>query len=388
MGSALRLLFESETADRLIKFLRSRGERARIIAPAWVRERVMSDIPESEPVPQATWSEEVLASAPKVDGAWNFIVIADDAAKESAAVTSLALRKGMKAYGLFGDILPALLCGANGFGRGRSTRTVKRYAVLCIPRSGSRYLASMLNRAGLGAPQEHLREPLASVITDGKLGFVEAMEGLERFGQRNGIFGTKLISTFIIAASNEKLSVLEANIGAMVARGYQFVHLDRPLNDAVISSYIAFRLNKWHFFGELDTSTRNTLDELAFDDRAVWDEYIRFRAQKIVTDHLAQRFKVPSFPYSTVQQGAEEIIASICDRLNVKRDDLEPGSALIPVPTRRESQTYGDFEKSLEAVLASRHTEIVPRTIKELRRVAGVDERTAERLAAMAGPAK
>ncbi len=188
------------------------------------------------PAPQASWTQDPGTPAPKIDGVWNYIIIAEDARRERSIISTIPAHSGLKVYGLLQDVIPAILCGASGIPRGLPNRDVKRYAVLCLPRSGSRYLVSVLNRHGLGIPLEHLREPLAAAIIDGKLGFKRAVESLERFGQRNGIFGTKLISSFLIGACNGDLSKMEINIGWMVERGYQFVYLDRPLNDAVISN--------------------------------------------------------------------------------------------------------------------------------------------------------
>jgi LPS sulfotransferase NodH len=385
LSSALGLLFESEAADRVIKFLRGRGERVCIVAPSWVRDRVTVGVPPDGAGPRATWSETAVSPVATAGGVWNCIVIAEDAALERTALATLSLGKDAKAYGLFTDVLPGVLCGIKNLGQKRPVRHLKRYAVLCLPRSGSRYVATTLARRGMGAPQEHIREPLAAVITEGKLGFKSAIAGLEHFGQRNEIFGTKLISTFLIKACRGSLGEIEANIGWMVDRGYQFVHLDRPLRDAVVSSYIASRLNQWHFFGEMNEQTRNVLNDLEFDGQSVWNEYIRFRAQKAITDHLVRRFVFPSFHYSTVEHSVDTIVASICGRLKVDPEELEPGAAPVPVATRTESPTYTVFAGALDQLLRERKEDITKSTIRTLRNLAGIDRETAEQLAGSIG---
>lgn len=381
MGSALKFLFESEASDRISRFLRSRGPRARIIAPVWVRERVMAEAPPEEPEQQASWSETPGMPAPQTDGIWNYIVLARDAERERILLEELELHKGVKVYGLFRDVLPALLCGANSLPRGRALKDVKRYAILCLPRSGSRYLASMLNRHGLGTPLEHLREPLAAVIVEGKFGFGTAFEALERFGQRNGIFGTKLISTFLIKASKGRLSELEDNIDCLASRGYQFVHLDRPLTEAMISSYIAARLNKWHFFEDIDDATRNHLDGMAFDETAAWNEYIRFRAQKFVVGHIVRKFGFLTFSYEEVQSDVGRIVDHVCRSLEVETTNLQSGSASVPVPTRHELRTYETFTGALAELLDRRSRDIAPYTIGQIRSLVGIDQKAAERIA-------
>lgn len=372
LTSTLKFLFESESADRILKFLRTRREHARIIAPAWVRELVTAGIPLDQRDSAASWSESIGNPDPKADGIWNYIVIAPDADREQALVADLNLRGGLKVFGLLGQVLPALLCNVNGFARGRSARGLKRYALLCVPRSGSRYLSSMLDRQGLGAPQEHLRDPLAVAITDGKFGYRAAVEALERYGQRNGIFGTKLISTFLLKACRSQLSEVETNLAWMRDRGYHLLYITRPLNETVISSYIAMRLNKWHFFGEIDQAAKERLDEMAFDRRAVWDEYVRFRAQKALMDHVARRFAIPSFSYSEIQSNVDRIVSSVCTSLKVDAEHLKTGAAAIPVATRRESGTYESFASSLDELLEERRSEILPNTTRQLQILAGL----------------
>jgi LPS sulfotransferase NodH len=381
LRTALALLFESEAADRLLAFFRARGEQACIIAPAWVRERAMTNIPEDQPGPRALWSETPLLPESTLTAARNFFVVAEDAAKERSALAALSPPKGTKAFGLFANILPALLCGVKYPGKGQRIRNLKRYAVLCIPRSGSGYLATMLTKSGLGAPLEHLRDPLAVAIVEGKLGFGTAIESLERYSHHNLIFGTKLISTFLIKASGGNLKTLQSNMAWMVDRGYQFVHLDRPLNDAVVSSYIAFRMNKWHYFGQMDASTRTSMNNLAFDERAVWDEYIRFRAQKAVTDHLRDSFGFPSFPYATIEHSVETIIDSLCQRLDVDPKGLEPGTANVPLATRAESPIYERFAADLNRLLDRRKDEILQNTVRTLSALVGIKPGAAQILA-------
>jgi LPS sulfotransferase NodH len=381
LGSALKFLFESEVSEKVVRFLRTRGQRARIVAPHWVRDRVMAGASREEAANQASWTETPGAPAPQLDGAWNYIVLARDAERERAQMAQLQRHKGIKVFGMFRDVLPALLCGSAGLTRGHQISDVKRYAVLCLPRCGSRYLASMLNRAGLGIPLEHLREPLAAVMTDGGLGFDAGIETLERFGQRNGIFGTKLISTFLIKACSGSLSELERNIGWMVERGYQFVHIERPLNDAMISSYIAARLNQWHFFEHIDETIKSHLDELVFDEKAAWNEYVRFRAQKLVVDHIVHKFGFQTFSYDDVQTDIGRIVDYLGARLDVEPENLQSGSASVPVPTRPQSQTYEIFTSALNDLLEKRTSDVAPHTIGQLTNLVGIDEETAGQIA-------
>ncbi len=373
---SLNYVLQSESADDLIGFLRSRGERAHIIAPGWVRTRALKE-KDGATETQASWSEPG-GAIPR--DRHNIIVVAEDAVHEAEIAAPLEAARNLRVYGLFRDVFPAILCGANGMAGGLPTEDVRRYALLCVPRSGSRYLATVLSNRGVGAPREHLREPLANAIADGRLGFEAGMTALERFGQRNGVFGTKLISTFLLKASHRRMSELRANVQWMVDRGYRLFRLERPLPDTVISSYIAFLMSRWHFFGELDEASRAKLDGLAFEPSAAFDEYIRFHAEQIVVDTLARLHGIPTIPYSQIEEDIDGVVERICAAIGVDPAALEGGAARVPVPTRSKSATYVNFASNLAEVLVDRKQDILPRTVRKLRSLTGLGKAAAERL--------
>jgi hypothetical protein len=382
MKSALDYLLESENGEDVLAFLRSRGGRAHIIAPDWVRKRAIGEKAIARGRHAAGWSEDETGIPQPGNVDLNFIVVAEDAQRELAIVSSLGGRKGAKAYGLFSHIVPALLCSMNGMAPGRPTGGLKRYAILCIPRSGSRYLSAVLSNRGVGAPREHIREPLAHIIAEGQLGFQRGIETLEQFGQKNGIFGTKLISTFLIRASQRRISDLRPNVAWMIERGYRLMRLERPVNEAVISSYIAYQMRKWHFFGKMDEGTRARLDALEFEDGAAWDEFVRFRAEKVVVDALANWFDIPSVLYSEIESNIDDVVSRVCGVIGVNPDSLKPGSVPIPIPTRSESPTYGIFAERLATLLVRRAADIDPSTVKKLRAIGKLSQNAAEELVA------
>jgi LPS sulfotransferase NodH len=382
MRTALNYLLESENAGDVLAFLRGRGPRAHIIAPNWVRDRVVGEKLASRGRHAASWSEHGAGGAHHGENATNFLVVAEDAEQEQAIISSLNLRKGAKVYGLFSHVVPALLCSLNGMAPGLPTSGLKRYAMLCIPRSGSRYLSAVLSNRGVGAPREHIREPLAHIIGEGKLGFAGAIDALERFGQKNGIFGTKLISTFLIRASQRHISDVKANVSWLTERGYRLMRLNRPLNDAVISSYIAYQMRKWHFFGAMDVDTRARLDSLEFEDGAAWDEYIRFRAENVIVDAVAGWFDIPSIPYSEIESNIEGVVSELCSLIGVDSASLKPGSAPVPIPTRSGSPTYVIFEERLSALLDRRAADIDSSTVKKLRAIGKLSQKAAEDIVA------
>lgn len=381
MKSALSFLLASESASDVTTFLRKRGGRAHIVAPGWVRKQIGVPLTEPQDENSASWSEDAQEAAIG-EGKTNVIVVAEDAERERAIVSSLATRKGRKVYGLFSDIFPALLCSTRAISAGKPTADLKRYAILCVPRSGSRYLSAVLNNRGIGAPKEHIRPPLAHIIAGGKLGFRNAIGSLEKFGQLNGIFGTKLISTFLIHASRGRVQELRSNTMWMVDRGYRLIRLNRPLNDAVISSYIAFLMRQWHFFGEITDAARDKLDTLEFEDGAAWDEFLRFRAEKIIVDSLAEQLGAASVEYSEIEQEIDSVVQRICKSIMVDAEQLAPGSAQIPFATRTVSPTYASFARRLAALLARRDSEVQAATVRKMRALTSLSQAEAEELVA------
>ena len=260
MSSALDYLLKSENSREVMTFLRSRGARAHIVAPNHVRDLIFPDKPQVPRRNAATWSEDTAEIAQLGQEKTNFIAVAEDADRERQILDTLR-QSGLKAFGLFSHVVPALLCSASGLAPGKPLADLKRYAILCVPRSGSRYLSAELSVRGVGSSARTYSRTSGADNAAGKLGFEPAIEALEKFkGHRNGIFGTKLISTFVIHASHSRSSELRGNVEWMAERGYRFVHLDRPLNETVISSYIAYQMRKWHFFGKVDADARKRLD--------------------------------------------------------------------------------------------------------------------------------
>jgi hypothetical protein len=364
----------------LASFLRGRGERARILAPRWVRARVLSGAHHAF-VPRATWAEDLSEPGFQDRAPCNFVVLSDDVVRERATIKSLVLRPGCKVFGLFQHIVPALLCHADGLAQPVPVQQPKRYAILCVPRSGSRFLAATLWKAGVGAPLEHLREPLATVITNGRFGFAAAIKALEKYGQANGIFGTKLVSTFLIDASGGSFQVLVKNVDWLAGRGYCLVHLERPLIESVVSSYIAVHLKKWHFFEPMDEADRQRLETLPFSENQIWGEYIRFRADKAIIGVLVKRLAIPTFQYTEVCEHVEEIVNSLCVRMGTDASKLKKASLVqTPVATRSQSWTYGAFSDRLNELLDRRKEELDAQVLKRIGERTGLQRSGAQKL--------
>lgn len=379
--ATLDVVLNSESGGEILTFLRSRGPRAYFVGPERVRVRVLSGMPAGNPL---AWAERPEDIPEGDDEKVNFIVLADDAAQERAALAALRKRKGSKAYGLFSQVVPALLCAANGMARGLPTREIKRYAIVCIPRSGSRYLSAVLANRGVGVPKEHMRESLADIMAKGNLGFPRAFEALEKFGQANGIFGTKVISTFLIRASHGRMREVRDNVFWLAERGYKVMRLERPLQDVAISSYIAYQMKRWHFFGEMDEAARARLDSLNYDDGAAWEEYIRYRAEKAIIDAVTAELGAPTISYTEFESDIDGIVSRLCGLIGVDPQSLptRPAKMPIPVPARGGSDTYRRYGERLAELLDRRAGEVDSETARRVCALADLPREAAERLVA------
>jgi LPS sulfotransferase NodH len=380
LESALKGLFDSEISDRLTVFLRNRGERARIVAPRWVRLRVLSGA-QPRSATRAAWAEDPAEPGFQGQTSCNFIIMAEDAAQERSAIKSLVRRPGCRVFGFFQHVVPALICHVDGLAQPASTDNLKRYALLCVPRSGSRYLAATLWKAGVGAPLEHLREPLATIATQGGLGFASSIKSVESYGQANGIFGTKLVSTFLLDAASSRISILEKNVEWLAKRGYCFLHLERPLIESVVSSYIAVHLKKWHFFAPLDDKERERLEGAPFSENQIWGEYVRFTADKAIMHRLAKKHGIRTFPYDEVCNRTEQIVDWLCSQLSIDLSKLKRvASVQIPVATRTQSGMYEEFTGRLKELLHRRRDELDAEVLGRIAERTGLQRSAARKL--------
>jgi LPS sulfotransferase NodH len=307
-------------------------------------------------------------------------VLAEDAAQERSAIKAL-VRPGCKTFGLYQHIVPALICHADGLSRPASTESLKRYAILCVPRSGSRYLAATLWKAGVGAPGEHLREPLAVIATGAKLGFAPSIRAVEKYGQANGVFGTKLVSTFLLDASSSRFAVLEKNVEWLAKRGYRFLYLERPLIESVVSSYIAVHLKKWHFFAPLDDGERERLESAPFSETQIWGEYIRFKADKAIMHRLVTKHGIHTFQYDEVCNGTDGIVNWLCEQISLDLSKLKKASSVqVPIATRTQSGMYEEFTRRLNELLHSRRGDLDPDVLARITERTGLQRNGAQKL--------
>lgn len=171
-------------------------------------------------------------------------------------------------WGVMHDVMPVLVT-RRGWGAadisGPGDPEV-RFAVVCMPRTGSTFLCELLAAAGAGAAREHLRDPLVLVLRSAGVDHEHVYRRIIRHGAEGDVFGTKLIAHFLFDACTTQ-SPGEV-LRCMADRGFRFVHLTRDVMDQVISNYIAKQTRVWVARGDLTEQARDRLEQVdyRFDD--------------------------------------------------------------------------------------------------------------------------
>jgi len=124
------------------------------------------------------------------------------------------------------------------------SQTTCRYAILCNPRAGSEYLCGLLNSMGMGNPRELLREPMANVLSKSSNPSAYLLNIFARQAGE-GVFGTKIVSQFLFDQPEQDWVFDIMNW--MVDNSFHIVRLNRPLEHAAISAYIAEKHGIWHY---------------------------------------------------------------------------------------------------------------------------------------------
>jgi LPS sulfotransferase NodH len=180
------------------------------------------------------------------------------------------------------DLVLRLACGKRKLNEWQSLPELS-YCILCTPRSGSTLLANLLTQSGLGHPLEHIRLPVVALINSGGYTFEAVMETLRRIATRNGVFGTKLISEFMLKIFGYGGAPLLGDF--LAERGFKVVRLHRNLCEQVVSWYSTSLTKVWHLRGQAEIKGVN----IPYDFQALSQLHDRFtKEEKFVEKVLAR----------------------------------------------------------------------------------------------------
>lgn len=171
-------------------------------------------------------------------------------------------------------------------------KEIRSYAVLCTPRTGSTMLVDMLRQLDvLGFPREHLRDGVLSLVEHTDFDFEHWMAAvLKSQVSKNGVFGTKIISHFLLRAIElngiKSIQIPELQFTPKIIRLRR-----RDLIAHALSTYLS---QKSQVFFESDQKKRdlraNYLDGLKYDFDSLYKVYKGIRRQEDRVDKVLDKF--------------------------------------------------------------------------------------------------
>jgi hypothetical protein len=380
-------LLESELSHTLKKFLASRHQTAMILSPEFVRAEVLAQTPACS----ASWMPLGAQLAPDDIRGKNVYVLAGDRSVEHSIMERSRTVGGVRFFSLLDHILPAIVANSDLFAE--PTTPIEKYALLSIPRTGSTYLCALLTNHGLGAPLEHLRDPLARTIHGQLPNFLACMTALERYGSRNNIFGTKLISHFLQRAARYDLNIVSSFVNALYEVGYKLFYIRRNFRECVVSSIVASLADTWHVYDARRTEElRQAVDRKRLTPQMILGWVSDLMIQQITLDLSVYNLPVTNLDYSDIVARPTACVDAIRANLRMKELDKERALMGIPQPMREHLDIYCEIEDEVRLLISANRSALVDRVEKYLVSAATFEKQVdktkwmSERLAALGLP--
>lgn len=196
-------------------------------------------------------------------------VIVADAVDELASVAQARARwPRRQVWGLHHHVVPLRV--AKGRPKhlppdGLRIDALRPFAIACLPRSGSTLLCEMLAAAGAGAPAEHLRVPMAMALSMPGVDRHEMWRQVAGHAARAGLFGTKLVTSFLDDAAARLGGAWDDVVAPLMAAGLRVIHLRRAPLDVAVSRHVAHVAGRYHVRGEMADDDRARFEAVPHD---------------------------------------------------------------------------------------------------------------------------
>lgn len=363
-GGLIEEILRSELGQALENFLATRSKNSCILCEPGLRDQIKSKYRDCA----ATWLPlDGAMERGRIQGR-NVFVVAGDRGVEQPLAQQARTAGAARALTFLDDVLPSLVTRANLFGE--HAEPTRRYALVSIPRTGSTYLCALLANHGLGVPLEHIRDPAAQTVNGDPDNFDQLLAGLEKYGSRNGIFGTKLISHFLLAASNESVGVAAKLVDVLERRGYRLMYLHRNFIDCLVSNLIANKLGTWHIYdAEGASRLRSRSDAVEMDKPFVLKHFLDMAVQKIALDVARGGHPCMEIDYDELLKDADAVVERMAKDLQF--DPVESESRAMPVPesTREQVQFYEPVKALLKKIVRENRAHLKGRIEERLSRL-------------------
>lgn len=246
------------------------------------------------------------------------------------------------------EVVPALLCQEDPLRLTKAIdlQRIEKYAIFCCPRTGSTYLCSLLAQSGFGNPTEHLRPQLGRLISEsGELRTI--FNSTIQIGERNGFFGTKIISHFLFDTFKVK-SEQSKLIEYLADNSFKFIYLNRSIASRSISSYFARETSLWHMHENMDVNAhhsnvpydRSKLEKIVNSMR-IQDSVVRELLADARVEILNMEYEdVATDPVNAIKACERHITGSNERRIDWSTFDFEK----TPKPISQSSERMKEFE--------------------------------------------
>jgi LPS sulfotransferase NodH len=291
-------LLEAMKDTRILRHLSRAGDGARIIAPEAVLDRIRALNPACPAIG---------ANIDPVSGAPLNIYVWD---AETGSLSEVRQRfRGNRVIGIFRDVWPATVTRTRPLANVPEPLPVSHgnFVILCVPRSGSNYLCELLQASGLGQPAEHLRDLFIALYSRGWPAGLLMQRFMAR-GIRNGVFGTKIVSNFLLR-DGPGSPLCYSMEGWLKQNNFHVVLLRRDTVEQAVSAYFAQTTAVWH---STDPQSLAGHHDVAYDFAAIASYCRSFIQSTLVLEEMVRRFpSVTVVDYDELDRSPHEVVRRI-----------------------------------------------------------------------------
>jgi LPS sulfotransferase NodH len=229
---------------------------------------------------------------------------------------------------------------------------IDAYAIACTARSGSTYVCELLSRNGGAKPKEHLRPPIVDMLAtapDGKR-LENYIELIVRHGQKNGVFGTKLIQHFC-KASAPFVDVASLHRELTSFRSFRIIYLVR--NSKVLQAISTERALQTKIYHVRSNDNANGQVPAKANDDYVYD----YEALRVRVEHLHREeqelqkflqtlpYEVLTVEYEALVEDPESQMRRILDFLSLQRSQIVCDTRIIKIANEKADRIADQFRE-------------------------------------------
>jgi LPS sulfotransferase NodH len=245
---------------------------------------------------------------------------------EETLVRRLRARLQRAVWGVYADVYGVASTGPLALPALSDRGEIDAYAIICTPRSGSSFLCELLSSNGAGLPKEHLRPPVIDMLRSApsEIRLSNFLDTIVRHGQKNGVFGTKVIWHFARAAAEHvDLSFIEEAAGTF--KSFRVIYLHRK--DKLLQALSNERAQQTRIYHVRDDNIYSKMKKSNFDydyDN-IHDQVCRIKRYEYELSNFLKtlRYDILTVNYENLCGDAHSEISRILNFLNLPINVVE-----------------------------------------------------------------